>query len=491
MPLGTMAKIINLNDCFPEALDGSKGPLPKQKLFLQLAMQDSAPKYIRYLGGIGSGKTMIGCITVLAWAVTYPGDYLVGRQFYPELRDTTLKTFLEICPKELIVEHRVADAIVKIRSSNGQISNIFFRQLEDPDKLRSLNLNGFYIDESCQASEAAFLLLQGRLRGKYVRKGILTTNSAGHDWGWRYFVHQDMFKNEETKKLFCNIKAPSTENTHLPPDYVETALATWSEERIRREIEADESIFEGAIYSEFRENVHVVKPYKIPKEWPRIIGADHGFRNPSAWIWGAVDFDGNIHVYREFYHKEWLIEEIVKGNKRFNLPGVLDLSKGERIQACYMDPSVRATRGQTGFSDWDTYLEHLPNDFPLIKANNDVNAGIDRVKSYLKQHPITQKPRMYIFDTCRNLIQEIINYRYEETPAGSIGKRNDRESPRKYNDHAVDALRYLVMSRPEGVEDPELRRASSWPTLESRLQKDLKQAKSGKKSNKDPTSFLG
>lgn len=462
---------IDLNNCFPEGIDGTRKPLPKQAYLLQQAFKPDSPKYIRYIGGIGSGKTMIGCITILSWAVTYPGDYLVGRQFYPELRDTTLKTFLEITPKELIVEHRVADAIVKIKSKNGQVSNIFFRQLEEPDKLRSLNLNGFYIDESCQTTEEAFLLLQGRLRGKHVRKGLLTTNSAGHDWGWRYFVHQDLFTDEKTKQLFLNIKAPSTENVHLPADYVQTALSTWSEERVRREILADENIFEGAVYPEFRQDIHVVKPFAIPKEWTKIVGADHGFRNPSCWVWGAVDFDGNIYIYREFYQREWLIQEIVKGNSRTQEPGVLSLQGKEKIEACYMDPSVRATRGQTGISDWETYLEHLPSDFPLIGANNDVTAGIDRVKTYLKQHPISKKPRLYVFDTCKNLINEFLAYKWEERQASS---KNDKESPRKFNDHAMDALRYLIMSRPENSQSLDTRRNAQWVTPQSLIQQELK-----------------
>src|SRR2546430_8857423 len=55
---------------------------------------------------------------------------------------------------------------------SGRVSNVIFKQLDESDKLRSLNLSGFYIDESSQVSEAAFMLLQGRLRGPGLRKGI-------------------------------------------------------------------------------------------------------------------------------------------------------------------------------------------------------------------------------------------------------------------------------------------------------------------------------
>ena len=103
---------------------GIQGPLPKQQQFMNAAFDEKGPAYVLYSGGVGSGKTLIGCITVLTMAFLHSGDYLVCRLFNPELKLTTYKTFLEICPKELIAEHRVADQIIKIRSVDGGISNV-------------------------------------------------------------------------------------------------------------------------------------------------------------------------------------------------------------------------------------------------------------------------------------------------------------------------------------------------------------------------------
>lgn len=492
--------IIDLNRAFPKAADGSQGPLPKQKLLLDLALKPGTPKYIRYVGGIGSGKTLIGCITVLCWALMYPGDYLVARQFLPELKLTTLKTFLECINavgSEIILEYRVADCEIKIRSRGG-VSNIIFRGLDEPDKHRSLNLNGFYIDEANQVSEAAFLLLQGRLRGKYVRKGILTQNTGGHDWTYRYFVKQDHFSSEEIKKEFVNIKAPSTENFHLPEGYVETILQSWSEDRIRREIYADEDSFAGQVYNEFRSDIHVVPPFAIPKEWTKVVGVDHGYRNPAAWIWGAVDYDGNVYIYREFYQKEWIIEEIVKGKDipgKGHAPGVLELMKDpttgklEHIQAAYIDPSTRASRGtmKNGrvYSDYDEYVEYLPKDFPLVLANNEKTVGIDKVKNYLKVNPRTNKPRLFVFNTCKNLLDEVATYRYEELPTGQVGKKNDKEEPMKVKDHAMDAWRYLIMAMPDPPKpEEEVWEKLKYNSIEGQLYRELQDFK--KLKQKDP-----
>lgn len=481
--------VVDLNLAFPRSeKTGTHGPLPKQAEFMKAVLDPKGPKYIGFVSGIGAGKTLVGCITILAMALQHPGDYLVCRMYMPELKITTLKTFLEVCPKELIDEYRVADGIIKIKASGGRFSNIIFRQLEESDKLRSLNLSGAYIDEASQVPEAAFMLLQGRLRGPGLRKLFLTSNPNGHDWIYRWFFKQDHFKNEEAKKAYRLVRATSLDNTHLPDGYIQSMLEAWSEDRIRREIEGSFDAFEGSVYPEFRRDVHVIKPFKIPTEWTKIIGIDHGFRNPACWIWGAVDYDENIYIYREFYEREWLIEEIVRGKKKENKPGVIQLMAGEKVQGAYIDPSTRAVRGTTGASDWDAYIENLPKTFPLSLARNEKTAGIDRVKSYLKIQPSNNKPRLFIFDTCVNLLEEMTQYRYAELGPNQTGRMNEKEEPVKVNDHSLDALRYLIMSRPDApVKKDDIWKKIKYNSLEGSIYRDLQVAKKPKTSS-DPWS---
>jgi PBSX family phage terminase large subunit len=439
---------INLNNSFPEGRDGTRAPLPKQALFLSALLDEraSAPKYARYCGGIGSGKTMIGCIAMVHMAVLRPGDYLVSRQFMPELKDTTYKTFMEVCPPELIAEIRVADMVVKLHTvERGKLSTIMFRGLEEPDKLRSLNLNAFYIDEANQVSEAAFMLLQGRLRGKHYRKGFLTMNPGGHDWSWRWFVQQSHIASQDVRRLFLNIRAPSMENVHLPDGYVDTLMASWSEERIKREIMGSDDSFEGQIFNEFDRSIHVIKPFRIPDEWTIRIGADDGYRNAAAWVYGAVCPDGDLYIWNEFYEKEWLIDEIVKTGKDGRQSALSKLGS-RKVEQMRMDPAAKQVKN--GLNNWDIYLRALPDGFPMLEAQKSVATGIERVKAYMKPDG-RGKPRLYIFDTCMNLLDEIAQYKWAERPVGQQGKLNEKEEPVKVNDHACDALRYLVMTLPE------------------------------------------
>jgi PBSX family phage terminase large subunit len=465
---------IDLSKLFPEAADGTHKPLPRQSEFLKNVLDPNGPQFVAYYGGFGSGKSVVLCAAVLTQAVLYGGDWLISRMYMPELRRTTMKAFLDMCPKELILEVRVADAEIHLKSANGK-AVVYFIGLDTPEKIDSMNLSGFAIDEASQTTEEAFLKLQGRLRNKKgLRKGLVVGNPKGRDFIYRFFVSKIAVQPNMRNK-YKMIVAPSTENVHLPEGYVENLLGSYSKERIQRDIMGSFDSFEGMIYSEFDRNIHVVAPYEIPKEWTRIIGLDHGFSNATAAMFGAVDHDGNIVIYKEFYQSEWIIKDIVQ-------KGLTPLIGADRIDGIYIDPSTRAKKGQLGLSDYSAYLEYLSQKIPLICANNEVSTGIDRVKTFMRLHPKSKKPRLTIFDTCINLLDEIGEYRWQELSANQQGTKNAHEAPRKYHDHAVDALRYLVMSRP----DPsklEKKDKSFW-TMESSIQKELESIR--KPKEKDP-----
>ena len=54
--------------------------------------------------------------------------------------------------------------------------------------------------------------------------------------------------------------------------------------------------FGGKVYVEFDENVHIISPFDVPKEWYDNISIDPGLKNPLSAHWYAVDFDNNVYV---------------------------------------------------------------------------------------------------------------------------------------------------------------------------------------------------
>ena len=65
------------------------------------------------------------------------------------------------------------------------------------------------------------------------------------------------------------------------------------------------------------------------------------------------------------------------------------------------------------------------------KVNKDLFSGIAKIKNMLAARP----PKILIFSSCVNLIRELKSYAWAE---------GDR--PKKFDDHALDELRYFVMS---------------------------------------------
>lgn len=355
---------------------------------------------------------------------------LVCRATYPELRDTTRREFLSIVTDQLYMkegrDYTFNRAENHFRFTNG--SEVLFRSLDDPDKFKSLNLGFFYIDEASEANEEIFLMLQGRLRQKGVRRcGYMTSNPEGHNWLWKWFVATQ-------KPGYAFFHAPTTENTHLPQDYIE-ALMQYPENWRRRYMEGSFDVFEGQVYPMFDYDIHTIDPFDI-RHWEIVETIDHGVRNPTAYLQAAVDPDGNIYICDEHYQAGQLVSH--------HANVIQSKRKGKKISYTIIDPACKQTNGINGMSVIDEYIDCGVHPTP---GNNDVIAGINRVSEFLKIDPLTNKPKLFIFRTCENLINELQQYKWEKLKPGK--DQNEPEKPVKVNDHAADALRYLIMSRPE------------------------------------------
>lgn len=243
------------------------------------------------------------------------------------------------------------------------------------------------------------------------------------------------------------------DNPHLSPEEIAQLESTMDEEDRESRQYGRFMAKSGLIYKEFDENIHVIDPIDIPTHWHSGISIDPGFTNPLSCHFCAVNEDGDIYVVAEHYKSEWTVErhsgEIWRIAKELNwrkapnggLLAIIDPAANQKTLAA--EKSVKQL-----FSDHKIYCKD---------ANNDVWSGIQRVKEYLKPRPTEQpevwpkgKPRLFIFRTCSNLIKEFKSYRWSEPKED----RNADEKPIKKKDHAMDDLRYFIMSRPQANEKP-------------------------------------
>ncbi len=424
-------------------------PLPKQEIFLYATLDRPDTRFIWYVGGFGSGKTFVGSHTASRLALRAPkGRGLIARNTLVDLKATTIKTFFEVLDPRLIKKWNKTENLLTL--INGH--EIYFWGLDDIEKLKSLELGWFWIDEVNEVDENKFDILKGRLRHKAQPKrvGFLTSNSEGKNWTYKQFVLGKGIRAEADHAKYLTIKAPSNENTYLPQDYLEV-LNSYTGDLYERYVLASWNVFEGQIFPDFHRGIHVIKPFAIPAEWKKIGGIDHGERNPSTFLWCALTNKGDLVFYREYKQSGEFVDQHIKN--------IYELNAGEKIEYVEIDPSTKSVRGGSGRKvdmeyreEWEKVFGHK---MPMRFANNDVNAGIARVHKYLRVDPEREHigtktkgaPRIYIFDTCTQLIDELEGYKWKKI--APTNENDPDEAPRKKDDHLVDPLRYIVMSRPD------------------------------------------
>ena len=185
---------------------------------------------------------------------------------------------------------------------------------------------------------------------------------------------------------------------------------------------------EGNTYSNI-EKEHIL-PYQILENDPQggypYYGTDYGVYNPQVFLEVyKIRKDGDrvpyFYVENEYYYnsrkamKQKTDEEYIQDLKQFI---------GDKYyKTLIIDPSASSL-----------IVAAERNGIKAIKANNDVEDGITMVHSLLSTgHILINR------DNCPNLINELGLYVWDEKK-GEKGK----EQPVKANDHALDALRYVV-----------------------------------------------
>ena len=115
---------INLRLGYPLNEANTEGrPLPTQAKF-----HISKAKYRILAGGFATGKTTSLCLEIIKESFKYDKNYgVLGRKDLPELKSTTLKELLDICPKELINKHNKQDRTIQF--VNG--SELYYMPLDD------------------------------------------------------------------------------------------------------------------------------------------------------------------------------------------------------------------------------------------------------------------------------------------------------------------------------------------------------------------------
>ena len=362
-------------------------------------------KFKAFISGIGAGKTAIGWIQAVKEATQQAGSRgLIVAPTYTLIKDVIWWEMDNWVPREIIADFSENKKILKFKNS----SEILFRSADNPrhiERLRGLSIAWFWIDECTLLPKLVWDILIGRLRQPgYDYKAWITGTPKGFNWVYEIFVEDPI----EDSFILYNI--PTESNVFLSKDYINSLKQQYKGQFALQELEGRFVKFEGLVYPGFDPRKHVVD--ELPNNFDRILyGVDWGFRNPACIL--ALGIAGDtIYVLQEFYSPKTTDDELIEIAKQ--------MQQRWGVGRFYCDPSEPAS------------IEKFRRaGINAVKANNEIVPGIRAVTSFI------ESDRLFVQRTCQNLINEFQMYRYDD---------NDKETPLKINDHAMDALRYAVMS---------------------------------------------
>ena len=202
----------------------------------QYEFVNSKQRFCLNVGGYGSGKSTALDIKLIIECLFFPGNtVLLGREHLSDIELTILPDLLQLIPKRMY-HRRVKDGIIELFNGSkivlfglaalqeGSLADIKKAQ----QKLKSLNLGAYFIDQLEEIEKPVFETLNSRLRKKDVplRQGNMTCNPANF-WGYDYF------KANPSERTFLVTSSMLDNKENLPEDYIEEQLSR-DERYVRR-----------------------------------------------------------------------------------------------------------------------------------------------------------------------------------------------------------------------------------------------------------------
>jgi len=377
-------------------------------------------------GSIRAGKTIAMIDGFLTWSLaTFQNEnFILAGRSMGALKRNVLKPMFQILNAKGILYRYIrsgSDTRVEIGSNTYYLFGA--NNEASQDVLQGLTAAGAYADEAALFPESFIKQMIGRCSVE----GSKVWMNCNPEGPFHYIKTEYIDKAKEMKVLRLHFTLD--DNLSLSPKTKERYkrfTGLW----FKRMILGLWVLAEGVIYDMFDESIHVVD--QLPAKFDAYYaGVDYGTGNPTVIL--IIGQSGkNLYVIDEYY---W--DSSKKGRQKTDIEYSRDLKefiKGRYPKAICIDPSAAS------------FILQLRKDgvAGLRKADNSVINGIRTVASFFGEQ------RLFIYGKkCPNLLKEITNYVWNPK-----AQEKGEDKPIKANDHALDALRYIlhtIFSRTVGV----------------------------------------
>ena len=360
---------------------------------------------------------------------------------YRQAETVAWKLLLRTIPKELVKRYNNMKLEIEL-AHNGSI--IELKGTENEDSLRGVGLDFAVLDE--------YAYMKPHIWGMIIQPMFATTGGRamfiGTPDGKGHFY--DLFREGlEPESNYKSFHYKSIESPYVDNDFIEGEKKRLPENVFKQEYEGSFEDFTGLIYAEFQKPYHIIEPFNIPAQWTRLHAIDPAISTgTTAALFTAIDEEGNIIIYDEFYEKNEMVSDYAEKIKK-----KCDIKNDMILMDPHAGNKTQRTKEGSFYAPIDEYRE--AGIYPML-GETHVDAGINRVREYLKVkedevnhfNKIKGAPRLYVFNSCHKFLWEIERYRWSDRPESKLGIM--KPTPFKKNDHLMDCLRYICMSRPEG-----------------------------------------
>ena len=402
-----------------------------------LQVQETTAHEWMSAGPAESAKTWGICWRLVSFALATPrGRGVLARRVRNDMTASVLRTFERVYGLRGVKVEKFGGELVQwYEFENG--FRYYVVGLDRPGKVLSGEFDIIYVNQAEEISLEAWETLSTRVtgRGAVTKTPMLCGDcNPGPPSHWilkREGLERFWAKHEDNPTLY-------TDEGALTEQGVKTmaTLDRLTGVRLKRLRFGQWVASEGVVYDGFDRAIHVIPRFTIPSTWRRVGAIDFGFNNPFSYLEAAVDHDGRIYLDFEFYRTGVLAEDWAR----------TILAHRQALKL----PPLEVVVADHDNEDRETLRRH---GLPTIRAVKEIASGIQKVSSRWRK-AADQKPRLYVFEDSLveadpelaaehkplSLVQELEVYSY---PDGADGKPL-KEVPKDVDNHACDALRYLV-----------------------------------------------
>lgn len=298
-----------------------------------------------------------------------------------------------------------------------------------------------------------------------IRRVLYTGNpgGVGHQWLKRRFVTpsrpNQIFNicNEAGKVITTRVFIPSraTDNPDLmagDPDYLDRILASDILPHLKRAwVYGDWNIVAGGLIADiWDEDVHVIPAFPIPKRWRIDRSFDWGSTAPYSVGWWA-EADGTMAPNGIVYPRGTLfrVAEIYGGDSKHHGLKKLNADIAAEIRD-YEDLYFYPRRVAPGPADGAIFAEtngySIAGEFesagvPWLESDKSPGSrvlGWQQLRTRLANSLRNEGPGLYIFEHCRDTIEQLPNLQTDEKKLEDIANGQP--------DHIADEVRYRLLS---------------------------------------------